>query len=140
MDRGETIAGIYGELTRFTRRVRARGGAWHPDLSLVAYTLLAHIDGAGRVRAADLAAHYALDKSTVSRQVADLRERGLVTPVPDERDARAHVLTITPEGRRRLDEANASLRDRLEDRLSSWPEEDLATFAALLARFNADMS
>src|SRR4030095_6454699 len=50
------------------RRAPSLSAAIHPELSLVAFTLLAHVAGEADVRAADLAEHYALDTSTVSRQ------------------------------------------------------------------------
>ena len=66
---------IQREMTAFARRARASAGRLHPELSLVSYTLLGHLEESGGCRATDLAAHYALDKSTVSRQVTAL-ERG----------------------------------------------------------------
>ena len=44
----------------------------------VTYTLLSHVANEPEMRAADLAEHYALDKSTVSRQIDALEQRGLL--------------------------------------------------------------
>lgn len=69
MDAAEAVEAIQREMTVFARRARASAGRMHPELSLVSYTLLGHLETSGGRRATDLAAHYALDKSTVSRQV-----------------------------------------------------------------------
>ncbi|GAA4791527.1 hypothetical protein GCM10023220_16250 [Streptomyces ziwulingensis] len=61
---------VHRELTAFARRARAPAGRTHPELSLVPYTLLGHLEERDGRRATDLAAHYALDKSTVSRDAA----------------------------------------------------------------------
>ena len=72
MHTADAVETIQREMTVFARRARAAAGRMHPELSLVSYTLLGHLEEVGGCRATDLAAHYALDKSTVSRQVAAL--------------------------------------------------------------------
>lgn len=64
-DRETAVETIQREMTSFARRARAMAGRMHPELSLVSYTLLSHLDEKGGCRATDLATHYALDKSTV---------------------------------------------------------------------------
>ncbi|MYU47786.1 MarR family transcriptional regulator, partial [Streptomyces sp. SID7803] len=77
-EREESLDVIQRELTAFARRARAAAARLHPELPLVSYTLLAHIDDQQGCRATDLAAHYMLDKSTVSRQIGALEKLGLV--------------------------------------------------------------
>jgi hypothetical protein len=48
---------IQREMTAFARRSRALAGRMHPELSLVSYTLLGHLEDSGGCRATDLAAH-----------------------------------------------------------------------------------
>ncbi|GGP98037.1 hypothetical protein GCM10010266_21710 [Streptomyces griseomycini] len=64
MDAAEAVEVIQREMTVFARRARASAGRMHPELSLVSYALLGHLETSGGCRATDLAAHYALDKST----------------------------------------------------------------------------
>lgn len=89
---------IQRELTAFARRARATAARLHPELPLVSYTLLAHIDDSQGCRATDLAAHYMLDKSTVSRQLAVLEKLGLVERRPAADDQRVQVLHPTEAG------------------------------------------
>ncbi len=134
--RGAAVETIHRELTAFARRARAAAGRMHPQLSLVAYTLLGHLEERGGCRATDLAAHYALDKSTVSRQVAALERAGLVRRRVDPEDHRGQVLDLTAEGTGILAEVTERRRAAFETRLDGWPQDDLARFAAFLQRYN----
>lgn len=128
---------IQREMTVFARRARASAGRMHPELSLVAYTLLGHLEEVGGCRATDLAAHYALDKSTVSRQVAALERAGLIERRMDPEDHRVQVLHLTAAGTEILAQVTRSRRGAFRERLTGWPEEDLARFASYLLRYNA---
>ncbi len=128
---------IQREMTAFARRSRASAGRMHPELSLVSYTLLGHLEESGGCRATDLAAHYALDKSTVSRQVSALERDGLIERRLDPDDHRVHVLHLTAAGRRILARVTERRRAAFRERLADWPEEDLARFAGYLVRYNA---
>ncbi|MDO0929086.1 MarR family winged helix-turn-helix transcriptional regulator [Streptomyces sp. TG1A-8] len=138
MSAAETaVETIQREMTSFARRARASAGRMHPELSLVSYTLLGHLEERGGCRATDLAAHHALDKSTVSRQVAALERAGLIERRPDAGDHRVQVLQLTGAGRAILAQVTRSRRAAFRERLADWPEEDLVRFAAYLERYNA---
>ncbi|MFJ3905230.1 MarR family winged helix-turn-helix transcriptional regulator [Streptomyces sp. NPDC090025] len=128
---------IQRELTAFARRARAAAARLHPELPLVSYTLLAHIDDQHGCRATDLAAHYLLDKSTVSRQVAALEKMGLIERRPDPDDHRVQVLHPSEAGTRLLSSTQASRLAAYEERLKDWSAEDLSAFAGYLLRYNA---
>ncbi|MDN3294115.1 MarR family transcriptional regulator [Streptomyces ficellus] len=134
--REESVDTIQRELTAFARRARAAAARLHPELSFVSYALLSHIDERHGCRATDLATHYMLDKSTVSRQVAALEKLGLVERRPDPADHRVHVLHPTEAGTRALSATHASRRAAYQERLADWSTEDLARFAAYLLRYN----
>ncbi|MET8472328.1 MarR family winged helix-turn-helix transcriptional regulator [Streptomyces sp. NPDC006422] len=135
-DREAAVETIQRELTSFARRARATAARMHPELSLVSYSLLAHLDERGGCRATDLAAHYALDKSTVSRQVAALQRAGLVIRRVDPDDHRVQVLHPTEAGAELLRQVTENRRQIFGDRLADWPEEDLERFADYLVRYN----
>jgi DNA-binding MarR family transcriptional regulator len=128
---------IQREMTVFARRARASAGRLHPELSLVSYTLLGHLEERDGCRATDLAAHYALDKSTVSRQVAALERAGLVERRLDPEDHRVQVLHLTESGRHILGQVTVSRRAAVGERLADWSPEDLQRFAGYLVRYNA---
>ncbi|MEU0165155.1 MarR family winged helix-turn-helix transcriptional regulator [Streptomyces iakyrus] len=136
MHSADAVETIQREMTVFARRARAAAGRMHPELSLVSYTLLGHLEESGGCRATDLAAHYALDKSTVSRQVAGLERAGLIERRPDPADQRVQVLHLTRSGRDVLAQVTESRRAAFRERLAGWPEEDLSKFAEYLVRYN----
>ncbi|MEU1870272.1 DNA-binding MarR family transcriptional regulator [Streptomyces ambofaciens] len=131
------VESIQREMTVFARRARASAGRMHPELSLVSYTLLGHLEERDGRRATDLAAHYALDKSTVSRQVSALERAGMIERRVDPDDQRVQVLHLTESGRHALDRVTERRRTAFRERLADWPEEDLLRFAAYLERYNA---
>ncbi|SNX56358.1 MarR family transcriptional regulator [Streptomyces sp. TLI_55] len=137
MDATEAVESIQREMTAFARRARASAGRMHPELSLVSYTLLGHLEERDGCRATDLAAHYALDKSTVSRQVAALERAALVERRLDPDDHRVQVLHLTEAGREILAQVTESRRAAFQERLADWPEEDLVRFAGYLVRYNS---
>ncbi|MBB6421189.1 DNA-binding MarR family transcriptional regulator [Streptomyces sp. AK010] len=137
MHTDDAVETIQREMTVFARRARAAAGRMHPELSLVSYTLLGHLEEVGGCRATDLAAHYALDKSTVSRQVTALERAGLIERRPDPADQRVQVLHLTWAGRHILAQVTESRRAAFRERLTDWPAEDLSRFAEYLVRYNA---
>ncbi|MGW2280917.1 MarR family winged helix-turn-helix transcriptional regulator [Streptomyces sp. NPDC001770] len=134
--RAESFDIIQRELTAFSRRARATAARLHPELPLVSQSLLSYIHEQQGCRATDLAAHYMLDKSTVSRQVTSLEKLGLIERHPDPEDQRIHVLRPTPAGLRALVSTQASRRAAYQERLAEWTTEDLAAFARYLLRYN----
>jgi DNA-binding MarR family transcriptional regulator len=136
--RDQSVETIQRELTAFARRARATAARMHPQLSLVSFTLLAHLADQQGCRATDLAAHYLLDKSTVSRQVAALEKLGFVERRPDPDDQRVQVLHPTPLGYETLASVAASRREAFQERLADWSEEDLARFAEYLVRYGRE--
>ena len=87
----------------------------------------------------DLAAHCALDPSTISRAVAALVRDGLVRRAADPSDGRASTLALTAHGRAVLDDTNTWYEEQLAEALKGWSTEDLATLSALLQRFSDDL-
>lgn len=136
--REASMESIQRELTAFARRARATAARMHPELSLVSYTILAHMEEQQGCRATDLAAHYLLDKSTVSRQVGALERLGYIERRVDSADHRVQVLHLAPRGIEILAAARVSRRDTFEQRLTAWDPADLSRFAEYLVRYNAD--
>ncbi|WP_082888944.1 ArsR family transcriptional regulator [Leifsonia xyli] len=84
-----------------------------------------------------MAAHYELNRSTVSRQLAALTESGYVVSAPEEHAGRGQALRITERGVGVLDAADDALRVTMTGRLREWSEAEIAAFAAMLERYNA---
>jgi DNA-binding MarR family transcriptional regulator len=140
MSREAALEDLYQGLSRLVRRARDVGDDLHPGLSLVAYTLLAQVDVTPQARAADLAAHFGLDKSTVSRQLEQLISTGLLRRVGERPGRRGCELALTATGRRHLTAAARAVRRRLADWLTDWDDRDVAAFGQLVTRFNQSTS
>jgi DNA-binding MarR family transcriptional regulator len=136
MAREAALDDLYLGLTTLARRARDVGDELHPGLSLVDYTLLTQIDVTPGMRAADLAAHFCLDKSTLSRQLEQLISAGLLGRDGEQPGRRGYALTLTAAGRQHLDAAGHAVRDRLAERLTDWDDRDIGAFAELVTRFN----
>ena len=136
MTREAALEDLYTGLTTLARRARDMSGDLHPGLSLVAYTLLTEISLTPGTRAADLSAHFGLDKSTLSRQLDQLVSAGLLRREGEQPGRRGSVLALTPAGQQHLAAAAQAVRNRLAERLTGWDDGDIATFAQLVTRFN----
>jgi DNA-binding MarR family transcriptional regulator len=135
--RDASIDSIQRELTAFARRARHQASQLHPGLSLVTYSMLDLMNERGGCRAADLAAHFMLDKSTVSRQVGALERLGLVVREVDPDDHRGQILWPSDAGLKLLTQAHQRRRKSLLERFTDWADEDLAGFAHHLVRYGA---
>ncbi|MDH6707631.1 MULTISPECIES: MarR family winged helix-turn-helix transcriptional regulator [unclassified Kitasatospora] len=136
--RQSSIDAIQRELTAFARRARHKASQLHPDLSLVTYSILDLITERGGCRAADVATHFMLDKSTVSRQVTALEKLGLLRREADPDDQRGQILRATEAGLALLRDANEQRRLAFTARFTDWSDEDVARFAGYLARYGEE--
>lgn len=135
------VEAIEHEVGVLLRRSRAFSGQMagqvHPDLEPGAYGILVRLVTTGGERLTDLAAWFGVGKPTMSRQVAVLERLELIERTPDPDDARAQVLRLTPDGRRRVVSAREARRERFRELLLLWPSDDVETLGHLLRRFNA---
>jgi DNA-binding MarR family transcriptional regulator len=135
--REAALEDLYQGLSTLARRARDLGDDLHPGLSLVAYSLLVQIDLTSEARAADLAAHFGLDKSTVSRQLEQLIAAGLLRREGERPGRRGYGLVLTDAGKQLLAEAAQAVKDCLAGWLADWDDGDVAGFGQLVGRFNA---
>jgi DNA-binding MarR family transcriptional regulator len=68
-------------------------------LSIPAWRVVATLGQYDVRTARDIAAHGVMHKSTVSRAVSTLEDRGLVARRPNQQDRREELLALTPQGR-----------------------------------------
>ncbi|GAB2718536.1 MarR family winged helix-turn-helix transcriptional regulator [Kitasatospora kifunensis] len=135
--RDESIEIIQRELTAFARRARHKASQLHPGLSLVTYSILDLMYERGGCRAADLAAYFMLDKSTVSRQVGSLEKLGLLSREVDPEDHRGQILRPSEQGLALLRHAYEMRRESFTERFTEWGDEDVARLAGYLVRYGA---
>jgi DNA-binding MarR family transcriptional regulator len=143
----EMVAGSLALLTRQASLMRlhdlvsARGGL---TLERSAYPLLNQIlafqgqDGGGG-RLSDVAAGLGVAVPTVSRQVRQLEELGLVVRTQDPIDGRAILLEVTEAGIDALQRMRVEWQKTVAEILEPWPEKDREILGELLERFTLEL-
>lgn len=104
-----------------------------------AYVLLSRIQMDGPMSIGQLSEAFSLDASTLNRQTGAMLRAGVVSRIPDPDGGIARKFSITAEGERRLDADRAEYTEALERVLTDWTPEEVADFAASLARYNRDI-
>jgi DNA-binding MarR family transcriptional regulator len=115
-------------------RADAELGAVH-GLGLSDFAALHHLAEApgNRLRRVDLARRLALTPSGVTRLLAPLERRGIVSREQDGDDARATHAVLTKSGKALVKDATATATAIAESILGSLPKSDRASFAKLAA-------
>jgi DNA-binding MarR family transcriptional regulator len=121
---------------RFAENVRQRAGA---EIDRAGYGVLVRVAELGPVRLSELAQYLGLDVSTVSRQVQQLEQRGLVERSPDPLDRRAALLDLSEQGRETTSRMRDAWCETVADVVKSWKPADIARFGSLLDRFVVDV-
>lgn len=130
-------------LLKTIRLMRRRWTGAHAALPAGVMPLLAQIEEAGAGRGChlkDLAEAQALDISTVSRSVSGVVALGLVERVPDERDRRACLITLTPAGEAALAASRDWYHEVFAETFAGWDRDELRTFAANMLRVTDDVA
>jgi DNA-binding MarR family transcriptional regulator len=139
MAREALIEDLYLQLNALIRRSRELSNDLHPGLSLVGFTFLSMVEMNPAMKASDLAGQLGLDKSTVSRQLNQLFDAGLLDREGGRPGRRGDPLSLTQAGRRSLAADANRVRGRMTNWLEKWEDRDLADLASLLARFNSSV-
>lgn len=134
-DRNEHVRELYEGLAFVSRQSRELGALLHPELPLVAHSLLLFLHAEPDSRAVDVATAFGLERSTVSRQLHQLEAAGLVRRAAERAGRRGQALELTDEGVRLLERAVTSSQTVLAEHLRAWSDADLERFALLLGRF-----
>ncbi len=131
------------ELTALFRRIRSFSFAVaadvHPGLEPASYGLMGVIHDAGSLRGSDLVERLGLDKSTISRQVAQLVALGLAERIPDPDDGRARRVQLTERGTSELSTLRRERHRRLQVNFAGWSDGDLQELGYWLTRLNATL-
>ncbi len=128
---------VIGLLMQAGRRLRTRHPEDEVDPSTfpLAKQLMCH-DG---MRLSDLAAKVELDASTVSRQIKQLEDKGLVERTPDPDDGRASLIQLSNEAHRTMQAAFRRRFERIKTVLDPWSQRDKDLLQDLLTRLAADL-
>lgn len=121
----ERLAIVVG---RFNRRIRSATGG----LSQGLLSALATIARCGPIRLADLATIETVSAPSVTRMVAELERRGLVTRTADPLDGRAWLIGMTNDGLDAITEARNARTEATSELLDVLGNEGLRSVEAAL--------
>jgi DNA-binding MarR family transcriptional regulator len=124
-------------LMRASHGLRAQIHAAQPDgVEWAGSMLLFHLCKDGPQRSSALAAAVCVDPSTVSRQIGDLVDLGLVERRADPNDGRATLLAATAAGEARYRQLHERRDRAFALMLADWSDEDVSALVDLLRRLN----
>ncbi|AWB96349.1 hypothetical protein DCE93_12400 [Agromyces badenianii] len=130
-------AGILRALIVISRRGVADARIANLSLSMTDQSILGYIVDHPGSRSVDIAQAFRLNRSTVSRQLAELMQLGVVREATDAA-GRGRPLELTDPGWAAYDEAIGVLQGVVDEHLDGWTDAEVARFAHDLQRFNRD--
>lgn len=108
----------------------------HPALTGVGFIILQIIQQHGEFTAAQLAQKLVMDKSLVSRHIAELRRHELVICRPSTIDGRVVLIEASEQAREALQLANSLALRAYRERFDVFTEAELAKLYKYLRRLN----
>lgn len=139
--RDDRIAQIISEFSEVFAFARSHWASYaqevDSELKGVGMMVLQLVFKKGPVTATGLGQMLDMDKAVVSRQIAKLRELGLVDAEPAAEDRRVVLLTTTPRAVELLERIRARWAHAYHERFADWSPEDLEGLREGLHRFNA---
>jgi DNA-binding MarR family transcriptional regulator len=125
-------------IVRTARRLRQEAGS---DLSPSLTAALSTVERHGPLIPSELAARERIQRPTATRVLARLEEQGLIARMPDPRDGRSSLVTVTTAGRELLAELRTRKTAFLAARIDTLSAEERATLeraADILERMLAE--
>jgi len=133
------IAHVVKQLTAIAV-IRRQLGRRLPQGSDNAVVVLAALAGTGEIRPSELAEHLDCDLSVVSRKVARLEQRGLVSRRANPEDRRSSLIGVTARGRAEADRLVDIHTDLISEATADWSARELADLTALLDRLRGGLA
>ena len=138
-DLARTVELLEQELTLLARH-QLSSAAHTPDLALdrSGYQLLSRLE-LEPLTLKQLAEAFRLDVSTVNRQVATLRRKGLAERIDSPDGGVARLLRPTKKGLATLRKDRAMRHSQVGTVLETWDPDEVAALRELLAKFNTSI-
>lgn len=108
----------------------AHGRAYH-------FSILAALEEFGPASQVAIGQRCGIDRSDMHAMVIELADQRLVVRTPDPGDRRRNIVTITPAGKKRLEELDTALSGVQEALLGALSAEERDRLAGLLTRLLA---
>ncbi|GAA2965116.1 MULTISPECIES: MarR family winged helix-turn-helix transcriptional regulator [Microbacterium] len=132
----DRLEGAISELISRIRKFYAQiADEVSPGMLPGTFKLLATIGRIGPTTSSTLAHRLTADKGMISRQISELESLGFIERTADPDDRRSRLISLTAEGRKRLDAARAPYERMLSHTLAEWPTESIDDLTDLLTAF-----
>ena len=139
------LGAVLNALVSQSRALTAQAAAvFHTELQPAAFHIALWLNAFGPAKPSAVAQAVGMDRSAASRLIRELVRLGLIATSNDPSDRRSIVLSLTVDGRRRLEAAMQAKGATFRQRVAAWSEEDLLLGTDLLQRLldvpaNADV-
>ena len=139
------LGAVLNALVSQSRALTAQAAAvFHTELQPAAFHIALWLNAFGPAKPSAVAQAVGMDRSAASRLIRELVRLGLIATSNDPSDRRSIVLSLTVDGRRRLEAAMQAKSATFRQRVAAWSEEDLLLGTDLLQRLldvpaNADV-
>ncbi len=107
------------------------------NITIPEWRVLAVISQADSLAARDVVGRTPMDKMTVSRAVASLEAKDLVSRAPDQHDRRVNMLSLSAAGRALFDRIAALALQFEDELLAALSPRELAAFETALLKLEA---
>jgi DNA-binding MarR family transcriptional regulator len=140
-----SLGSVLNALVSQSRALTAQAAvSFHAELQPAAFHIALWLNAFGPAKPSALAQAVGMDRSAASRLTRDLVRLGLIDTSMDPSDRRSIVLSLTANGRRRMNAAMQAKGNTFRQRVASWSEQDLLVCTNLLQRLldvpaNADV-
>ena len=137
---GDIVGGIISEFSEAFAFSRSRWARYanevSSEISGVSMIVLQIVFRRGPITATGIGHWLEMDKSLVSRQVAKLRELGLVEATESPEDRRVQLLTVSAQATELLNGVRERWSNSYRERFADWSPAELEALRAGLHRFN----
>ncbi len=107
-----------------------------PTLQPASFLIVRWLLSYGPATATLLAESTAMDRSSVSRLVTQLKQLGYVKSETHPEDRRGVLISLTESGREKASNAIKEKEKEFYKRISNWEDSELKTFVEMLKYFN----
>jgi DNA-binding MarR family transcriptional regulator len=129
------LGAVLNALVAESRALTAEAAStFHADVQPAALQIAVWLNKCGPAKPSMVAQAVGMDRSAISRLTRELVRLGLVETSTDPSDGRSVVLSLTANGRRRLEFAMQAKGATFRQRVATWSDEDLRLCVGLLKR------
>jgi DNA-binding MarR family transcriptional regulator len=129
------LGAVLNALVSQSRALTAQAAAaFHSELQPAAFHIALWLSAFGPAKPSAVAEAVGMDRSAASRLTRELVRLGLIAASTDPSDRRSTVLSLTVDGRRRMEAAMQAKGATFRQRVASWSDKDLLLCTDLLQK------